>query len=162
MSELYLMCGVPGSGKSTFVQKHLSEDAAYVSRDEIRFSMLEDGEDYFAKEDEVFKEFCSQVSLALARYDKVFADATHLNLGSRMKLLRNITTVPDTIGLIFMNVPLEVCLKRNEKRVGRKYVPEDQIRRMYASLALPTPEEDIQDIYFVDENGDIQSIKSYV
>lgn len=162
MSELYLMCGIPGSGKSTWAKAHLDKDTKYISRDEIRFSMLEDGDDYFAKEDEVYAKFCEEVSLALARYGKVIADATHLNFSSRNKLLRNITTIPDTISLIYMDVPLEVCLQRNEARVGRKFVPETVIRNMYASLSLPSPEEGINEIYFIDQEGKIKNIKSYV
>ena len=47
------MVGCPGSGKSTWAKKHLP-DTYYVSRDEVRFSLLQDGEDYFSHEKEVF------------------------------------------------------------------------------------------------------------
>ena len=68
MKCLYVMCGVPGSGKSTFIKNHLfdfveSEDyVVVVSRDDIRFSLLNTDEaisedKYFSKEDEVWEKY---------------------------------------------------------------------------------------------------------
>ena len=49
--QLFIMIGAPGSGKSTWVKKQLRNDIdAYVSRDEIRFSMLQEGDAYFKYE----------------------------------------------------------------------------------------------------------------
>ena len=46
------MVGIPGSGKSTWAKARCKNNphAAYISRDEIRFSLLKDEEEYFAKE----------------------------------------------------------------------------------------------------------------
>lgn len=43
------MSGAPGSGKSTWCRNH-GVSKYRVSRDEIRFSVLKDGEDYFSHE----------------------------------------------------------------------------------------------------------------
>ena len=48
--QLIIMCGAPGSGKSTYIEKHFISFPGYtkvVSRDQIRFSILKDDEDYF-------------------------------------------------------------------------------------------------------------------
>jgi predicted kinase len=56
-----MMCGVPGSGKSTWVRKNFP-DITPVSRDAIRFEILDErGGDYFAYEDEVFEKFIHQI-----------------------------------------------------------------------------------------------------
>ena len=48
---LYLMSGIPASGKSTYAHKLAEKTGAvYISRDEIRFSLLKDEEDYFTHE----------------------------------------------------------------------------------------------------------------
>jgi predicted kinase len=39
MSTLYMMVGIPGSGKSTFAK---TLKGKYVSRDEVRFKLLQD------------------------------------------------------------------------------------------------------------------------
>ena len=53
---LYLMCGCPGSGKSTWAAKNVGPGDVIISRDQIRFDMLNDGEAYFCKENAVFNE----------------------------------------------------------------------------------------------------------
>ena len=49
MSKLFLMMGAPGSGKSYWATHHLSERDKYISRDEIRFSFLEENDAYLQK-----------------------------------------------------------------------------------------------------------------
>ena len=88
MAKLYLMSGVPGSGKSTWLQKHVEgkiSSSIIISRDKIRFAYLSDDEDYFAHEKEVWREMIDEIVSALKFYDNVFVDATHLNTKSRKK-----------------------------------------------------------------------------
>lgn len=52
MTRLFLTVGCPSSGKSTHIRENadtLFENPTIVSRDEIRFSLLEDEDDYFKK-----------------------------------------------------------------------------------------------------------------
>lgn len=139
MAKLILMCGVPGSGKSTFVKKHMDEILdVYVSRDDIRFSLLQEGEDYFAHEDEVWVQYVAAIERGLRAGKTVWADATHLNSRSRLKLLHAIYPTPECIEVVHIKVPLETALEQNEKRVGTiAYVPRGQIRRMYAQMEPP-------------------------
>lgn len=156
--KLYLLMGAPGSGKSTWIKNHLSLTDKYVSRDEIRFSMVSETEDYFSKEKEVFKEYVKRINEGLQNYD-VFADATHLNAASRNKLLRAITTKVDTIEIIWIKTPLDMAIERNERRKGtRAYVPVEVIRRMYNQIEKPEFEEGFDKIYIVEPNKAIQII----
>lgn len=140
MSKLFLMCGIPGSGKSTWLQKNCGENDVIVSRDAIRFSMLKDDEKYFAKENEVFAEFCKQISENLAAGHNVFADATHLNANSRKKVLDNVTGY-DMVGAIAMDTSLTEALKRNNNRKGRERVPRGVIKRMATQFEFPDKTE---------------------
>ena len=140
--RLYVMVGCPGSGKSTWAKKHLP-DTYYVSRDEVRFSLLQDGEDYFSHEKEVFNKFIELIKNALNHGDCI-ADASHLTKASRSKLFKALSdddTKPFDVYYIFMDTPLAVCLKRNVQREGRARVPEDAICNMYAKLSMPTMNE---------------------
>ena len=105
--KLYLLMGAPGSGKSTWIKNHLSLTDKYVSRDEVRFSMVSEGEEYFSKENQVFKEYVKRINEGLENYD-VFADATHITAASRNKLLRAITTKPTSIEVIWIKTPLNL------------------------------------------------------
>lgn len=154
-TKLYLMCGIPGSGKSTYLKTRFIQPPVVVSRDEIRFKMVREDEEYFSHEKEVYNEFINQITQELKFFPEVFVDATHLNEASRTKLLRSLGgNLKDVeVNIIWMKVPLEVALKQNENRKGtRAYVPETVIRRMASQMTIPTKEEGFEHIYIV-ENG---------
>ena len=150
-NKLYVMCGIPGSGKSTFAKSHFPT-ALYVSRDEIRFSLVKENEEYFSKEREVFITFVKQINEGLREHKDVIADATHLNKKSRNKLLSalNIDLDKVQIEIIYLQTPLELCLKNNETRKDtRSYVPKDVILNMSRSFQYPS---------FLECNGLINTI----
>lgn len=156
MAKLFLMMGIPGSGKSTWCKNHISPLERYVSRDEIRFSLVSEKEEYFSKENQVYKHFIKQIDGYIKRDYDVFADATHLNSASRNKLLRSISTSPDEINIIWIKTSLEEALKRNENRKGtRSYVPRSVIRRMCNQIETPSFEEGIDKIYIIEDNKPI-------
>lgn len=153
---LYISCGIPGSGKTTFLNKIKKENEIIVSRDDIRFSLLKEGEEYFSHEKEVFNNFTTTITEYINSGYNVYADATHLNKISRDKLLNALTLKkcsPSSIEAIFFDIPLETCLERNEKRKGTKtYVPRGIIRRMFSSLEEPV---EFSTYWSIDENENI-------
>lgn len=163
MTTLVLMIGVPGSGKSTWIQNRLTEKDVWVSRDTIRYCLLEEDDDYFAKEDEVIKLFINNVDSMLSKgFRYVYADATHLHPKGRAQLLNNLKTKPDSICAVYMDVPLNIILARNAQREGRARVPEDVVRRMYNSVSLPTINENINTLFFVNEDGEVDIDKTRI
>lgn len=151
--KLFVMCGGAGSGKSTWIKENLHTfegSTLVVSRDQIRFLLVPEGEDYFSRETEVYAKFIDDIQFGLENADNVIVDATHLNEGSRGKLLRNIGSALKDVEVIavVIKVPLEVSLNQNEKRKGsRAYVPRSVIRRMYRQFTMPTFEEGFDKIY---------------
>ena len=139
MADLYLMCGIPGSGKSTFLKNFIKKDTSIViSRDEIRFSLLKEGEDYFSHENEVVKIFWQKINEELAAGHDVFVDQTSINPRSRKWLLKHINGY-DKANIIWIDETLETCIKNNEKRKGtNRYVPVDIIINMKEKFVAPT------------------------
>lgn len=155
--KFYIMCGIPGSGKSTWARKHLSSPGvAYVSRDEIRFSMIQEGEDYFSQEKKVFSKFAQEIVTWACMHD-VIIDATHINFASRKRIYDVLTANFDEdkieVYCIWMNTPYNVCLARNAQRTGRALVPEHAIESMWRRRGAPHVNENsiISGVWFVEE-----------
>lgn len=138
MSTLIMVTGIPGSGKSTLIKNLIKEDEVYVSRDEIRFSMVKEGEEYFSKEAEVFDQFIATINEALEDDKIVWADATHLNEKARLKVLNALKARPDLLEIIWVNTDLDTAISQNNLRKGtRAFIPPSVIRRMSAQLRKP-------------------------
>ena len=148
MKNLYMMCGVPGSGKSTYVATN-HPDAIVVSRDAIRFALLKEGDDYFAYEDTVLQIFYAEIQNAIDSDSEqdIIIDATHLTPKARATCLKELKNL-DKVNLVALSieVPLAIALYRNDKRTGRARVPETVIRNMYKSYRIPTVEEGFNEV----------------
>lgn len=140
-NNFIIMVGIPGSGKSTFAKENYP-DALYISRDEVRFSIISEEDEYFSKEDKVFDTFVDKINEGLRCSKDVVADATHISYGSRLKLLGSLVDLDrekTKVIVVFMRTPLDVCIERNEKRKGtRSYVPISAIKNMYKCLTKPS------------------------
>lgn len=138
MSTLYIMCGIPGSGKSYFARNCLNADVV-VSRDIIRYSMIGDRDKYFDHEREVFDQFVRILAHHLQHFNTVVADATHINIYSRRKLTAAIDKIYSDYRIVYVVCApsLQVCLYRNNKRTGRELVPEKIVKEMHEKFTAP-------------------------
>lgn len=137
MSTLYLMCGIPGSGKTTYIKNNLDNNSVHISRDEIRFSMLDEKDNYFAKEKLVFRKWIEKIQFFLDKGYNVYADATHINKNSRNKTLSNLDLNNHEVKAICVLTDLDTCIERNLLRKGRECVPTDVIKNMFSNFTIP-------------------------
>lgn len=139
MNNLIIMCGIPGCGKSTYAKKliELHPDWVYVSRDEVRYETVSDQNHYFDHEADVYKEFCNRIDMHLLNGKTVIADATHLTINSRKKLLSNLSAKGFKIIIIVMNTSFETCMKRNSQRIGITRVPDKTMYAMKNRFKIP-------------------------
>ena len=163
MAKLYMMMGLPGSGKTTFARDYFNiennNSVKYISRDDIRFNLLKkynDEDNYFGHEEEVFNTFCFDVKHYLANGYDVIADATHISHASRSKLINAVTNIKVLDNgkrivqspfnrwiVIFLNPDVKLCIENNRKRKGLARVPETAIYRMNRNLEYPELRKDI-------------------
>lgn len=165
MKTIWMLSGAPGSGKSTWVCKNCLPNSQIISRDQIRFSMLKDSDDYFKYEDEVWREYIKQISDAIKNPSiaNIYLDATHLNEKSRNKALDELEHLVNNINIniIYFDVCIAVCCQRNALRAGRAKVPEKTIVNMIQRFQLPTFGEKYKynEIWRIDAQGNIMIIK---
>lgn len=154
--KVYILSGPPASGKSTWVRAHLTKGSEWISRDNVRFSIVQKDEEYFSHEDEVFDTFISYINQTLEREDieTVFIDATHLNRRSRNKTLNRVRKQNiGELNCVCFTTPRELCQARNALRSGRERVPSSAIDNMYNAFAYPTAEEGFTHVYTVNAEG---------
>lgn len=152
MSKLIMMVGIPGSGKSTWIQNNKTKTDIVISRDAIRFAKLKNDEDYFAHESEVFNEFVWEIADGLAEDGTIIADATHLNKKSRARVLNKVRKFADEIEAVVLDTDLETAFERNDQREGRAWVKHGIIRRMWFSMEMPEESEGFNKITIIKED----------
>ena len=162
--KVFVLCGPAGVGKSTWAIKQMApETDIMISRDNIRFMWLKEGEDYFAHENEVRNIFFGAIrsnTFISKDFDTVFIDATHLTPKSRRLTMNHIA--PDIYKIaVSFEAPVEVALERNANREGRALVPESVIRNMHCSFQKPKLREGFDEIWHVDaENNVIKEVEN--
>lgn len=147
--RLLMLCGTPGSGKSTWAREYVKNQArqgrhvVIVSRDAIRFALVDEGEGYFSKEADVFKNYISNIQNYLNDddVDIVIADATHINEKSRAKVLKKLNLKDVLVEAVVFHTPVTRCIQQNKTRIGRERVPDVAIYNMQKNFTIPTNEE---------------------
>ena len=133
MPSLFVLCGSPGSGKTTLSKKLAEEhDATRYSFDEMRcFS---------------HNELFPHVLGSLLRCENVVVDALFTREVWRKTLLETVQDLNCKRILIRMTTPLEECIRRNAQRPNP--LPEFVVRDIYNHIELPTLSEGWDDIWY--------------
>jgi predicted kinase len=139
-----LAIGLPGSGKSAWFKRH---NITPLSSDLLRALLFDDPtEQRF--QDLIFSNLRSMLKARLiARRPMNYVDATNLTPHERKNWIALARDYDYDVQAVFFDVPLEVCLERNQKR--ERVVPEDIMRRMSEKLRAPSFDEGFSKITVV-------------
>ena len=155
--RLFLLCGCPGCGKSTWARQRVGKYGGYhISRDEIRFALLDErGGDYFDYENEVVRTFINKINELLDNDEQcidIYVDATHLTRSSRNQIMHQLHLNDAYKIAVWFDIPLEVCQYRNKQRTGRARVPTETVESMYNRASRPS-KRDFDEVWTINMEG---------
>jgi predicted kinase len=162
--ECVFLCGIPCSGKSTYVNKLKKipywENAIVLSTDNyIEKVAQEHNTTYSEIFEDCIDEATRQLELAfIEAKDKgknIIYDQTNLSRKTRKKKLSKLPSLYAR-GVVYFEISLEEALRRNENREG-KYIPKSVLKRMWHQLEVPTLEEGFDYYEKIDCQETIQS-----
>lgn len=147
--ELIMMCGIPCSGKSTYIRRG-TENTDFF--DEYVILSTDDYIEEYAKENnmtynEAFEDAIEEATckmyqdldLAIQRGKSIIWDQTNVSRKSRMKKLKKIPG-EYTKTAVVLPITLEEAIIRNSQRAN-KFIPRSVIHRMYHQFEVPTEDE---------------------
>jgi predicted kinase len=151
MSKVYVMVGVPGSGKSTWIKNQFwVDDCVIVSSDQLIEAEAErQGKTY----NDVFKDYINtaislmldQVIAAREEGKDIIWDQTSVNVKSRRKKFK---MLPDYehIAVVFDTPSSDELAKRLDSRAG-KSIPWEVVNSMIDTFEMPTEEEGYKEVW---------------
>lgn len=120
--ELIVLCGLPGSGKSTYTKKMWGDSHVVICADEFR--KVYTGKDFdLSAEHMVHLMVSTTVEVLLRRSMPVVIDMTSLTIKSRRKWIDLARRCGAPVRCVWMDVATSVCLERNAHR--ERKVPAD-------------------------------------
>lgn len=130
-----MVCGLPGSGKSTFA-KELAEEmnAAVFSSDALREEMFGDSQNQ-GNNQKLFRELHKRIKECLKSGKSAVYDATNVNSKKRRAFLNELKNIRCNKMCVIMATPYEQCLENNKNR--DRVVPEYVIEQMYRKWQTP-------------------------
>lgn len=152
--KLYMLIGVPGSGKSTWINnQEWAKDIPVVSSDKfIDYYAAKEGKTY----NEVFEEYApiavrlmeNQVLICKANNSDIIWDQTNTSVKTRKKKLAMLEGY-EKIAVVFRTPNKVEHDRRLASRPG-KAIPANVMTVMINSFAEPTEKEGFKEIWYAD------------
>ena len=134
MTTLYVLIGLPASGKSSWARENVGRlRAVAVGSDDVRRDFQANGRDTL-NTDLVFAEVERRAHSLLQAGQSVILDATHYNRQYRLYALQLAIEIDVRRVAVWFDLPLSICLERNARRGEHNFDDED------GPFFLPTEE----------------------
>ena len=153
MTELIILVGIPGSGKSRVAEKYEEIGYKIHSSDALRMELYSDINNQ-SDNNGLFQELHKRIIIDLKNGENVILDATNLAIKKRKDLLGKVNKIDCIKRAIVIATPFNECLKRDRER--ERSVGKSVLDRMYKSFSIPSKMEgfDKIDIIYSDFNTD--------
>jgi len=150
-NKLYIMIGIPCSGKSTYAKMFLSSlNTIIISSDQIRKDLTGTYKYSARDNDSVFASANFKIEQALSEGYNVVFDATNTNSKYRRKAIDIGQIFNCHIVAVVLRTPTNICLERNFRRAFERKVPNEIILKMSSFNSNIERSEGFDEIVFVD------------
>jgi predicted kinase len=149
--EIIIMVGLPGAGKSTYINTHYPTYTLVSSDAYIEAKATEMGSTY----SNIFQDTISAATAnmyqtferAVENNDNIVWDQTNLSAFKRKKIIDRVPSNYKIVAVVF-DLPDELRQQRMSGRVGKE-IPDHIIDGMKKSFTMPSKEEGFDDIVVV-------------
>lgn len=141
MANLFIMCGLPGAGKTSYAKSLSSSSSTrckVLSADDVREELYGDAS-VQGDGKKVFAVLETRVKEALGSGITVYYDCTCISQKGRKALVSKYKSAASAIRCVWLDTPLSVCKERNAKR--SRIVPEEVLDSMASRFVPPTIDE---------------------
>lgn len=154
MPKCTILVGVPGSGKSTWLNQNISDRDHIVSTDNIIDAL---GKVYGFTYNEIFSETIRFADMVMVKWmlesaeagDNLYIDRTNMSVKSRAQFINKLKKYGYEFECVVFPTPEpEEWKRRLDSRPG-KTIPQEAIDRMVASYQVPTEAEGFKKITFL-------------
>ena len=141
MVTIYLISGIPGSGKTTLAHQLAEQYNAIVHS----YDALPGANTKASMDGSVKQAWLKAIREDLQVGNSVICDGLNLTVAERKEFLSTFADIPCKKVLFVKIVPLETCLQRNREREAR--LPDFVVEQSAERMEAPTKDEGWDAIY---------------
>lgn len=132
--KIYIMCGLPGSGKSTKAKELVNDNTIIVNKDSIR-QMLFGSYDYKPKFENLVKDTVEEIIMLCVDYNTSFIiDETNIKKEKRKQLVFLINQLVDINTTNITDIVFIYCSENKNNLEYRMKEPKTQSRKIWEKV----------------------------
>lgn len=131
--NVWIMCGLPGSGKSTYIKKNLPKNVEIINQDQIRVELgIMDNIDKkkignSEQEKEVRKINFERIDNCINNRKDFVVDNTNIKYGYIQNLYDRLKKAGANVKIIIIDTPIEICKERRKNDIPAKVLDDMQL-----------------------------------
>ena len=131
--NVWIMCGLPGSGKSTYIKENLPKDIEIINQDSIRVELgIMDNVDKkkignSEQEKEVRKINFERIDNCINNRKDFVVDNTNIKFGYVQNLYDRLKKAGANVKIIIIDTPVNICKKRRKNNIPEQVLDDMQL-----------------------------------